>query len=44
LTKADTRSGVEGEEDEGVLEEIFLHAFVEEAVGIKHFSCERKGD
>jgi hypothetical protein len=38
LTKADTRAGIEGEEDERVLGEVFLEAVIQEAVGIKFLS------
>lgn len=38
LAKADTRASVEGEEDEGVLGEVFLEAVIQEAVGIKFLS------
>lgn len=41
LPETDTRTGVEGQEDERVLRHVFLEPFVEETVGIKLFSYNR---
>ena len=38
LAETDARAGVEREEDERVRSEVFLHAFVDEAVGVEFLS------
>ena len=35
MAKANTRPGVEGEEDERVRDDILLHAFVDEPLGVE---------
>ena len=41
LAEADSRTGVEWEEDERVRNEVFLYTFVNEPIGIKLLSCGR---
>ena len=42
MAKANTRTGVEGEEDEGVGRDVGLDAVVEEAVRIKFLSYQSR--
>lgn len=35
LPKTDSRTGIEGSEDEGIFDEIFVQPFIQETIGIK---------
>jgi len=35
LTQADSRSGIEGAEDEWIVDHVFVNTFIKEAIGIK---------
>lgn len=42
MPKADSRAGVEGQEDERVRREVLVETFVKEAVRIKFHGCQKE--